>query len=139
MTARAPRQLRKLYDRYGHFVSNNSYVLSHDPAATNAAFARIRNEGAPAAIARAAPVALTRWRAPGHYWLRVGGHRILHVRDLGVPGVDTSDAAGQPSLPTSAGSHMVTFTFANGCGTAAAVCRAWLACSCRCCRCAGPC
>ena len=59
------------------------------------------------------------FRVPFHagaYWLRLGPFRIEHVRDLTGDGVDTATPDGKPQLPTSS-SHMLTYSFANGCDT----------------------
>jgi len=85
--------LRSLQARYGFFVSNNSYCISHDPAVTDRIFARIRNEG--------------------HYWHCVGRFAIAGIRDLTKPGLDTNAGDLRPTLPVSS-SHMITFSFKNG-------------------------
>lgn len=80
--------------RYGHHVSNNKYVFVDDPAKTEAIFARLRNEG--------------------HYWARVGDLAIRAIRDLTGKGWDSDAPDGRPSLPTSSGTHMLTYRFSNG-------------------------
>lgn len=88
------QQLRKLYDTYGHFITNNYYVFVDKQDKTEAIFTRLRNEG--------------------HYWLKMGDLSIKAVRDLTGKGWDSEAADGKPQLPTSSGSHMVTYRFSNG-------------------------
>ena len=93
-------QLRALAARYGSFCSSNGYVIVDAPAKTDAIFARLRNEG--------------------HYWAAAGGGggaaplRIAALRDLRAPGYDSEQADGRPVLAVSSGTHMLTYTFANG-------------------------
>lgn len=83
-----------LGDSYGHFVTNNSYVISHDAAANKKAFLALGSGGA--------------------YATHCGKYKVAHVRDLCAPGFDSAAADKTPSLPVSS-SHMLTFTFENGC------------------------
>ena len=84
-----------LYARYGTFISHNGYIVVPSPSMTAAIFARLRNEG--------------------HYWARIGRDlRIVAVRDLSGEGFDSEAADGVPTLPTSAGAHMLTYRFNNG-------------------------
>lgn len=93
-------QLKRLGDKYGHFVSNNGYLFVDAPAKTAAIFARLTNEG--------------------HYWAKLGGAggpplAITAIRDLRGPGgYDSERPGGVPGLPTSSGSYMITFKFSNG-------------------------
>jgi len=83
------QHLQYLYETYGHFVTNNYYVFVDEPSKTNTIFKRLRNEG--------------------HYWARLGDLRITAIRDLTSPGWDSETADGKTSLPTSGGSHMITY------------------------------
>jgi len=85
-----------LYAKYGHFVANNHYLKCYDGAVTDAIFARLR--GADGATYPAA----------------CGGALIASVRDL-TTGVDTAQPDGKATMYTDPSSHMITFTFANGC------------------------
>jgi phosphomannomutase len=85
--------MHELYTTYGYFVTNNRYVFCHDPRITDSIFERLR--------------------AAGRYQLMLGPHRVMHIRDLTSPGLDTSTPDLRPTLPTSS-SHMITYTFANG-------------------------
>ena len=69
-----------------------SYLLSRDPAVTDAIFVRIRAGGYPTSC---------------------GGLAIVGVRDL-TEGVDTAYDDGKPRLPVSKSSHYITFYFENG-------------------------
>lgn len=85
----ATQQLQHLYETYGHFITNNYYVFVDEPSKTSAIFARLRNEG--------------------HYWLRLGDLKITAIRDLTGAGWDSEAADGKARLPTSSGSHMLTY------------------------------
>lgn len=88
---RCTGHLYSLFDKYGWHVTNNGYVFVDAPAKTEAIFLRLRNEG--------------------HYWLKAGNLAITAVRDLTGQGWDSEskEDGGKPSLPTSSGSHMITF------------------------------
>lgn len=88
------QHLEELYERYGHFVTQNHYVKCYNPVTTNAIFARLRNGGA--------------------YWRKCGDFEIAHIRDL-TTGYDSAQPGNRAILPVSASSHMITYSFANGC------------------------
>lgn len=88
------QHLERLYAQYGHYVTQNHYVKCYDPATTDAIFARLRNNG--------------------QYWPACGDFAIAHVRDL-TTGYDSAQPDHKAVLPVSASSHMITYTFANGC------------------------
>ena len=54
-------------------------------------------------------------RNGGEYFEDVAGYEVTAIRDLGVPGYDSSTPDKKPVLPCSASSPMITITFANGC------------------------
>lgn len=90
------QRLGQLFAKYGLHLSRNHYLFVDEPAKTTAIFARLRNEG--------------------HYWKRLGAGaeagaplNITAIRDLTSPGWDSEAADGKPSLPTSGGSHMITY------------------------------
>lgn len=86
-----------IYRRYGHFVTQNHYIVSPDAAINARIFSRLRNNG--------------------NYCFVCGNgkYRVTGVRDLMAPGYDSSKKDGRPELPVSPSSQMITLTFANGC------------------------
>ncbi|TMW67362.1 hypothetical protein Poli38472_012478 [Pythium oligandrum] len=88
------QHLEHLYERYGHFVTQNHYVKCYDPAVTLKIFERLRNEG--------------------KYWTECGDFTINHIRDL-TTGHDSEQADHKAVLPVSSSSQMITYKFANGC------------------------
>ncbi|DAZ95434.1 TPA: hypothetical protein N0F65_013003 [Lagenidium giganteum] len=88
------QHLDALYNQYGHFVTQNHYVKCYDPATTNKIFARLRNNG--------------------EYWPAVGEFEIENIRDL-TTGYDNSQPDNKAILPVSASTHMITYSFKNGC------------------------
>jgi phosphoglucomutase/phosphopentomutase len=82
--------MESLYDKYGRFVSYNSYVFCHDSALTDKIFARIRTFGETIS--------------------GVGTSRVVDVTN----GTDTSASNGKSELPLTPGSHMIMYTFTNG-------------------------
>ena len=88
--------LGALFERYGAICCNNGYLVVRDAAVTQAIFARLQ--------------------AGGRYWARCRSLGIAGVRDLRAPGWDSANVAGggAPTLPLSASSHMLTYTFTNG-------------------------
>lgn len=85
------QHMHSLYDQYGEFVSNNGYFICHDPDVVNTIFNNIRKVK------------------------KVGDYVIESVRDLGVPGFDSTTSDKKPRLPTSASSPMITIRLTNGC------------------------
>lgn len=88
------QHLQALYNKYGHFVTQNSYVKCYDPVVTDAIFTRLRNGG--------------------QYWTHCGDYEIASIRDL-TTGYDSAQPDNKAILPVSASSHMITYSFANGC------------------------
>uniref|UniRef100_K3X319 Phosphoglucomutase n=1 Tax=Globisporangium ultimum (strain ATCC 200006 / CBS 805.95 / DAOM BR144) TaxID=431595 RepID=K3X319_GLOUD len=88
------QHLTDLYEKYGHFVTQNHYVKCYDPVKTNEIFARLRNDG--------------------KYWDNCGDFEIENIRDL-TTGYDNSQPENKAILPVSASSHMITYSFKNGC------------------------
>jgi phosphomannomutase len=91
------QHLKGLSSRYGEFVSLNSYVFSHDEVVTDRIFKRVR-EGGP----------------DGGYWTECAGVAITVVVDI-TNGFDSSAPGGKSTLPATPGSHMIMFSFENGC------------------------
>ena len=90
------QHMQGLYDRYGEFVSNNGYYFLQDLSIVKPLMDHMTNDGK---FDRKA----------------VGTYEIESVRYLGEPGYDSTAPDGKPSLPTSAGSPMLTLRFKNGC------------------------
>jgi phosphoglucomutase/phosphoglucomutase/phosphopentomutase len=84
----------ELCERVGSVCTNGSYYKCDDAATRERIFARLRNGGA--------------------YATHVGEYEIASVRDL-TTGVDTAQPDGRAAMYTDPTSHMITFTFANGC------------------------
>ncbi|KAK6181557.1 hypothetical protein SNE40_009387 [Patella caerulea] len=91
------QQLERIYEKYGHHLSNNSYFICHDKKVIESMFDHLRN-----------------FNGQGKYPTSCGPYKIRHVRDLTGAGFDSSKPGNIPDLPTSS-SQMITFTFENGC------------------------
>jgi hypothetical protein len=70
------------------------YYFCHDPKLMNQIFSEIRNDGL--------------------YISTCGDHKVQYVRDL-TTGFDNSQPHSRAVLPVSSTTHMITFTFENGC------------------------
>lgn len=92
-------QLNEVYNQYGFHLCKNSYYICHKPEITKKIFERLRNFA----------------NAPKTYptGLLEDKYKVKSVVDLTV-GYDSSRPDGQPLLPTSASSQMITFSFVNG-------------------------
>ena len=88
--------MQGLYDQYGEFVSNNGYYILQDMSIVPSLMDHMTNYGK---FDRRA----------------IGEYQIESVRYLGEPGYDSTRPDGKPTLPTSAGSPMLTLRFTNGC------------------------
>ncbi|KAJ3049379.1 Phosphoglucomutase-2, partial [Rhizophlyctis rosea] len=96
--------LQSIYQKYGYFVSNNSYFICHDPAVIKAVFERIRYGDSPASS-----------NPPLAYPKTIGKCTITGIRDLTI-GYDSTQAPPHtPLLPVSKSTEMITFTLDNGC------------------------
>ena len=58
---------------------------------------------------------MDRIRCGGNYDIDVSPYKISSIRDLGVPGYDSTKPDKKPTLPTSQSSPMMTLGFSNGC------------------------
>jgi len=87
--------LLELQQKYGFFLTNNSYVLSRDTKANERVFRSLGSNG--------------------KYVESCGKYKVNQVRDLQAPGYDSSQPDKIPCLPVSSSSSMLTFTFENGC------------------------
>ena len=89
--------LQTIQQKYGNFVSYNSYLLSHDGNITNNIFNRLRKAG-----------------PQGGYFDTCGGVKIKSIKDVTF-GYDSSDINGKSDLPMTSTSHMIMYEFENGC------------------------
>eukprot|EP01117_Protostelium_nocturnum_P019610 TRINITY_DN8546_c0_g1_i1.p1 TRINITY_DN8546_c0_g1~~TRINITY_DN8546_c0_g1_i1.p1 ORF type:complete len:601 (-),score=248.95 TRINITY_DN8546_c0_g1_i1:41-1843(-) len=87
-------QLDYLFKEYGYFATNNRYFFCYDPKVMETIFGRIRNGN--------------------KYPTSVGKYKVKNIRDL-TTGFDDSKPDQKAALPTSSSTHMITFTFENGC------------------------
>jgi phosphomannomutase len=96
------RRISDLYQdlcqKYGAFVSYNSYVICHDPIKTNAIFTKLRTNG-----------------PNNSYWTSVADVAIIAIKDITV-GYDSTAPAPDfiCSMPQTPDSHMIMYDFANG-------------------------
>lgn len=91
------QRLDTIYKTYGYHICSNSYYICHEPATIKKMFDEIRN-----------------YNNTGKHPESCGPYKIKYVRDL-TTGYDSSQPDGKPKLPVSKSSHMITFTFENGC------------------------
>jgi len=88
--------LKELYERYGYFVTSNSYFVCHDPSTIDRIFSRLRNYHGSST------------KDHPSYPGSIANLTITGVRDLTI-GYDTSNPPSyKPLLPLSSG-NMVTF------------------------------
>uniref|UniRef100_A0A4W3ID32 Phosphoglucomutase 2 n=1 Tax=Callorhinchus milii TaxID=7868 RepID=A0A4W3ID32_CALMI len=91
------QQLKAIYEEYGYHLTKASYFICHDPETIQRLFKKLRN-----------------YDGENQYPKHCGKFEISDVRDL-TTGYDSSQPDKKAILPTSKSSHMITFTFANGC------------------------
>lgn len=89
------QHMQSLYDKYGEFVSHNGYYFYKDASVIPEIFDHIRNDG--------------------KYHSQIQQYKISSIRDLGVPGYDSTTPDHKPILPVSGSSPMITIKFENGC------------------------
>ncbi|GAA5795843.1 hypothetical protein EDC94DRAFT_595345 [Helicostylum pulchrum] len=95
----AYQYLEELYQKYGYFVSENSYFICDDKAKIQKIFDRIRYGD-------------NAQERKLNYPKQIGGHQVTGVRDLTV-GYESTTEDHKPTLPVSASSEMITFCLAN--------------------------
>lgn len=108
-------ELARLHARYGHFASANSYFLIHDPALLKRVMNSLRTTTTTTSSSSSSPPhgadrGSLRGRDDRGYPTTLGRRRVVRVRDLTRP-YDSSTRDGQPTLPTSNASEMLTFWF----------------------------
>lgn len=89
--------MQQIYYRYGEFVSYNGYYVMKDKKAISIIMDHIRQGGT--------------------YNMDYLGpnYQVQSIRDLGVPGYDSTTDDKKPTLPTSSSAPMITIRFTNGC------------------------
>ncbi|KAF7723588.1 Phosphoglucomutase-3 [Apophysomyces ossiformis] len=88
-----------LYKKYGYFVSDNSYFICHDKQLIGQIFERIRYGEHPFGYRLSYPET-------------IGGYKVVGIRDLTI-GYDSNTSDGNPTLPVSSSSEMITFKLEN--------------------------
>lgn len=87
------QHLQELYEKYGQFVSYNSYVISKDIRVTDRIFANLRpNDTNP------------------KYWASCAGVDVVAIKDA----TTGYDSTGASTLPVTPDTHMIMYEFANG-------------------------
>lgn len=86
--------LDPFFDQYGYYKMATGYFYCQDPKVMDQVFREMRNDGL--------------------YISTCGDHKVQYVRDLST-GFDNSHRNNKAVLPISPNSHMLTFTFENGC------------------------
>ncbi|RHZ83008.1 hypothetical protein Glove_100g20 [Diversispora epigaea] len=102
--------LEELYQKYGYFVSDNSYFICNSPVTIDMIFNKIRFGDNP--IKSSDPDYLYPYLIS--YPENIGGYKVTYIRDLTI-GYDTSKPDKKATLPISKSSHMITFGLENGC------------------------
>jgi phosphomannomutase len=89
--------LQSLNQKYGEFISYNSYVISKDPKVTDEIFHQLRTSG------------------NGHqgHWTSCAGVKVVAIQDI-TNGYDSTSTTGTSSLPQTPESHMIMYEFENG-------------------------
>ncbi|KAI8075213.1 hypothetical protein BC940DRAFT_230269 [Gongronella butleri] len=98
--------LEALYDKYGYFVSDNSYFICNDKALIQAIFKRIRFGDNPVSSSTSG------YGYDLAYPATIGGYKVVGIRDLTI-GYDSTTVDHQPTLPVSSLSEMITFRLEN--------------------------
>jgi len=91
-------RMDQIFAKYGYFVSNNSYFISHSNEAKQAVFEDIRHHDGATEL---------------NYPKKIGAFEITGIRDLQV-GYDSTTPDHKPLLPSSKSNMMVTVKFAIG-------------------------
>jgi phosphomannomutase len=89
-------------DKYGVFISYNSYVLCYDQQKTDKIFMRLRNKDN-----------LESTSIKNQYWTHCNGVAITSIKDVTF-GYDSSVTNSLSDLPMTPDSHMIMYGFDNG-------------------------
>ncbi|CAO3669436.1 unnamed protein product [Umbelopsis ramanniana] len=100
--------LESLYQKYGYFVTDNSYFICRDPETIKKIFVRMRYGDYP----QQSPDGKYQYKL--NYPATIGGHKVTGIRDLTI-GYDSATPDNFPTLPVSSSSEMITFKLENGC------------------------
>lgn len=95
---------QEISEKYGQFVSYNSYLFCYDPAVTDRIFSRIRTNRVNASVES----------TEKGYWKACAGSSIVAVKDITM-GYNSSHPDGISDLPPTPEAHMIMFSFENGC------------------------
>ena len=89
--------LTSLGEKYGTFMSHNTYVFVPDSSVTEKIFSRLRGDG-----------------TPSSYWSSTAGSSVAHITDV-TCGYDSRAEDGASDLPRTPDAQMIMFEFENGC------------------------
>jgi len=103
--------LDQLYQKYGHFMSNNSYFICHSPTTINEIFDKIRYGENP--VKQTTELDYP-YKFQLSYPTTLANHKITYIRDLTI-GYDSSQPDNKPLIPISKKSQMITLGSENGC------------------------
>ncbi|KAG0005924.1 Phosphoglucomutase-3 [Modicella reniformis] len=104
-----------LYQKYGYFVSANSYFICHEQETIRGIFDKMRFGVSPQSLEETSTSTTTgRFAYKPMYPSHIGSYKVANVRDLTL-GYDTSKKDGVPTLPVSSAAEMITFYLENGC------------------------
>ncbi|XP_049848681.1 probable phosphoglucomutase-2 [Schistocerca gregaria] len=87
-------ELQRMRKELGFYMTKNSYFFCYEPILMERIFKNIRNSG--------------------DYIKNCGGFKVAGIRDLTLPGFDSTREDKLPTLPMSASTQMITFTFEDG-------------------------
>ena len=97
-------QLCAIYEKYGYFVSNNSYLVCQDPLLIKRVFDDIRFGK------NREPTTNSKYEHLLKYPKEIGGIKVVYIRDLSI-GYDSNEPDNIPLLPTSSLTQMITFRY----------------------------
>lgn len=100
----AGQYLTQLSEKYGYFLSNNSYFICHQPEVIDGIFEKIRGASVGSILDGSKQLA---------YPKACGPYQISAIRDLTI-GYDSTQADQKAKLPSDPSAHFVTFTLDNG-------------------------
>jgi len=86
--------MQSLYEKYGHFVSQNDYFIYSKPQVVTDIFCKLRNSG--------------------RYGFICGKLKVERIVDVTL-GFDSDAKDGKAKFPVTPGSQMIVFYFSNHC------------------------